>query len=133
MLPSTSKILYSLDTCMYCSFQGLLGQFDKLEVKIKEATENCKIWISGLKTDLDLQCKTSTKSIKSFLREKNLELNTAQHTTYHEVQTIRVELDRELAKLNTNIRDFISDGYRDVENLRTDCVAHAVKIVSDYK
>ena len=66
--------------------KGLLGQFDELENRINVSGEELSSSVSELKAELENKCKVATKSIKSFLREKNLDLNAAQHEAYHSLR-----------------------------------------------
>ena len=56
-----------------------MGQFDSLEKTILSSGQDFSSEITDLKTFLENKCKTSTKAIKSFLREKNLEINSGRH------------------------------------------------------
>ena len=113
--------------------QGLLGQFDTLELRISESGVECSGEVAQLKAFLDNKCKTATKSIKSFLREKNLDLNSSQHDAYHSLRNIRTSLDDLDLHLNKTLREFIEEGHEKVGVLRIEDVAPAMKIVSDYR
>ena len=63
-----------------------MGQFDELEIRINGFGEELSSSVAELKAELENKCKVATKSIKSFLREKNLDLNAAQHEAYHSLR-----------------------------------------------
>ena len=62
--------------------EGLLSQFDNIEKRIENAGTSFKSEVSDLKSELDTMCKNSSKTIKTFIRNQNLDLNSAQHEAY---------------------------------------------------
>ena len=49
-----------------------------MEKRIVTSGEECSLEIIDQKSFLEAKCKTATKSMKSFLREKNLEINSGK-------------------------------------------------------
>ena len=57
----------------------------------------------------------------------------AQHEAYHSLRGIRTSLEELSLHLNKTMRDFIEEGHEKVGLLRTEDVAPALKIVTDYR
>ena len=113
--------------------EGLLGQFQRLELSINTTASQLKSDFDIVEKELKTKCRTETKSIKSFLRDKNLILNEIQHSSYHDLRIIRSELEKLVLHLNKTIRESTIDGQDNIENLRDDVVKPAIQIVTDYR
>ena len=114
-------------------FQGLLGQFDQMELKIQNVSQEFSESITQMRAELELLCKTSLKAMKTFLRDKNLELNSIQHDTYHSVRSIRTNMEEDSVTFRQEMREVTSEGQDKIRFLRTEEVAPAVKIVVDFR
>ena len=57
----------------------------------------------------------------------------AQHDAYHSLRGTRTSLEELSLHLNKTMRDFIEEGHEKVGLLRTEDVAPALKIVTDYR
>ena len=60
-------------------------------------------------------------------------MNEIQHNTYHDLRTLRTDLDNLVLSLSKGIRENTVDGHDSVETLRVDVVTPATKIVSEYR
>ena len=57
----------------------------------------------------------------------------AQHDAYHSLRGTRTSLEELSLHLNKTLRDFIEEGHEKVGLLRTEDVAPALRIVTDYR
>ena len=57
----------------------------------------------------------------------------AQHDAYHSLRGTRTNMEELSLHLNKTLRDFIEEGHEKVGLLRTEDVAPALKIVTDYR
>ena len=115
------------------NYQGLLGQFDKMELRIKDVNQEFSENTTSMRLELESLCKSSLKAMKTFLRDKNLELNSTQHETYHMVRSIRTNMDEESISFNQEMREVTGEGHDKIRFLRTEEVAPAIKIVLDFR
>ena len=104
-----------------------------MEVKIQNASQEFSENISQMRSELESLCKTSLKAMKTFLRDKNLELNSTQHDTYHMIRTIRKNMDDDSISFNQEMREVTGEGHDKIRFLRTEEVAPAIKIVIDFR
>ena len=104
-----------------------------MEVKIQNASQEFSENISQMRSELESLCKTSLKAMKTFLRDKNLELNSTQHDTYHMIRTIRKNMDDDSISFNQEMREVTGEGHDKIRFLRTEEVAPAIKIVVDFR
>ena len=104
-----------------------------MEVRIKDVNQQFSENITGLRLELESLCKSSLKAMKTFLRDKNLELNSTQHDTYHQVRSIRTNMDEESISFNQEMREVTGEGHDKIRFLRTEEVAPAMKIVLDFR
>ena len=110
-----------------------MGQFDKMEQKIQQVSQEFSESILQMRAELELLCKTSLKAMKTFLRDKNLELNSTQHDTYHMVRSIRTNMEEDSVRFRQEMREVTAEGHDKIRFLRTEDVAPAVKIVVDFR
>ena len=113
--------------------EGLLSQFDNIEKRIGNAGTTFKSEVSDLKSELDTMCKNSSKTIKTFIRNQNLDLNSAQHEAYRDLRAIRSNLDEIVVVYRKDIRENTSNGHDNIIRLRNDEVAPAVQLTGDYR
>ena len=113
--------------------EGLLGQFQKLEDRINSSASQLISEWNHVEKELKTKCKTETKSIKTFLRDKNLLLNEIQHSCYHDLRILRTDLENLVLNLNKTTRESTIDGQDNIENLRDDVVKPAIQIVTEYR
>ena len=104
-----------------------------MELRIKEVNQEFSENISNMRLELESLCKSSLKAMKTFLRDKNLELNSTQHETYHQIRTIRTNMDEESISFNQEMREVTGEGHDKIRFLRTEEVAPAMKIVVDFR
>ena len=113
--------------------EGLLSQFDNIEKRIENTEETFKSEINCLKSELDTMCKNSSKAVKTFIRDQNLDLNSAQHEAYRDLRAIRSNLDETVMVYRKDIRENTSKGHEKIRRLRNDEVGPAVQTTSDYR
>ena len=104
-----------------------------MEVRIKDVNQQFSENIIAMRLELESLCKSSMKAMKTFLRDKNLELNSTQHETYHTIRNIRTNMDEESISFNQEMREVTGEGHDKIRFLRTEEVAPAIKIVVDYR
>ena len=63
----------------------------------------------------------------------NRTFSSAQHDAYHSLRGTRTSMEELSLHLNKTLRDFIEEGHEKVGLLRTEDVAPALKIVTDYR
>ena len=78
-------------------------------------------------------CKNSSKAVKTFIRDQNLDLNSAQHEAYRDLRAIRSNLDETVMAYRKDIRENTSKGHEKIRRLRNDEVGPAVQTTSDYR
>lgn len=88
--------------------EGLLRQFDKIEQDIEDEKMKIREHMLSTKTELETQCRSCAKDVKSFVRDRNLELNTAQHEGYRELRAVRGGMEETV----TNSRREVGGGRR---------------------
>ena len=104
-----------------------------MEQKINEVSEEFSENVTQMRSELESLCKSSLKAMKTFLRDKNLELNSTQHDTYHVIRGIRTNMDEDSVSFKQEIREVMGDGHDKIRFLRTEEVAPAMKIVIDFR
>ena len=104
-----------------------------MEVRIKDVNQEFSENITAMRLELESRCKSSLKAMKTFLRDKTLELNSTQHETYHLVRSIRTNMDEETINFNQEMREVTGEGHDKIRFLRTEEVAPAIKIVIDFR
>ena len=89
--------------------------------------------MNSAKTDLELNCRAAAKEVKTFVREKNLELNAAQHEGYKELRGIRSGMEETVTSSRREVRECTSEGKEKVRFLREEEVGPAVAITTEFR
>jgi hypothetical protein len=113
--------------------EGLLRQFDRIEQRIEE--ERGTMWdqAQAARAELERRCRGQAKEVKTFVRDKNLELNTAQHEGYRELRAVRGGMEETAAAARREVRDCTAEGREHVRRLAEDEVGPAVAITAEYR
>ena len=101
--------------------EGLLGQFDTIEQRIEKQRSEFSSEVTETKAELELMCKNATKKMKSFIRDRNLELNSVQHEVYRDLRSTRQQLDEEVINFKKSIRESTGEGGEAVRRLQVYC------------
>ena len=67
--------------------------------------------MNSAKTDLELNCRAAAKEVKTFVRDKNLELNAAQHEGYKELRGIRSGMEELVTSSRREVRILRIQGF----------------------
>ena len=113
--------------------EGLLSQFDNIEKRIENVENEFKSEVDCLKLELDTLCRNSSKAVKTFIRDQNLDLNSAQHEAYRELRAVRSSLDETVMVYRREIRENTSKGHEGIRRLRNDEVGPAVQTTNEYR
>ena len=61
--------------------------------------------MNSVKTDLEMNCRAAAKEVKTFVRDKNLELNAAQHEGYKDLRAIRSGMEETVTSSRREVRE----------------------------
>jgi hypothetical protein len=110
--------------------EGLLRQFDRIEQRMEE--KRGAMWDQALAAwaEMERRCRGQAKEVKTFVRDKNLELNVAQHEGYRE---LRAGMEETAGAARRQVRDCTVEGREHVRRLAEDEMGPAVAITAEYR